>query len=65
MAFKEESAGAAESVIREDSEPLEEATIDRLQDGKKRILDELHRRIVGQEDVIELALIALFAGGHC
>ncbi|QEG43224.1 ATPase RavA [Roseimaritima ulvae] len=29
------------------------------------MVDQLRRRIVGQEDVIEQVLIALFSGGHC
>ena len=51
------------------AEPLTRTTDDellaRLQEAKDRILAQLRRRIVGQEDVIDLVLIALFAGGHC
>jgi len=36
-----------------------------LQNGKNKIINELRKRIVGQDEVIEQALIALFAGGHC
>ena len=39
--------------------------LDRLQAGKAKIVEQLRRRIVGQEAVIEQVLIALFAGGHC
>jgi MoxR-like ATPase len=35
-----------------------------LADAKRRILEELRRRIVGQEQAIELLLVALFARGH-
>ena len=35
------------------------------QHARQRILDQLGRRIVGQSEVIERLLIALFAGGHC
>jgi len=45
--------------------PTEEEVFTRLQQGKDEIMSQLRRRIVGQEDVIELVLIALFAGGHC
>ena len=47
--------------------PAEEdlALAERLKDGKAQILAELHKLIVGQEDVIEQALISLFAGGNC
>ncbi|GIV60567.1 MAG: ATPase AAA [Rhodothermaceae bacterium] len=42
----------------------EEALLARLQEGRAEIERELRRRIVGQDDVIELVLVALFAGGH-
>ena len=38
---------------------------DRLRDGRSQIMSELHRLIIGQEEVIEQALTALFAGGNC
>jgi MoxR-like ATPase len=41
------------------------ALADRLRDAREGILRELRKLIVGQEDVIEQALIALFAGGNC
>jgi MoxR-like ATPase len=41
------------------------ALADRLRDGRAQILAELRKLIVGQEDVIEQALTALFAGGNC
>ncbi len=37
----------------------------RLQDTYRRLRGELHRIIIGQDEVIEQLLIALFAGGHC
>ncbi|CAB1062595.1 FIG022979: MoxR-like ATPases [Olavius sp. associated proteobacterium Delta 1] len=37
----------------------------RLKEGREKILHELKKVIVGQDDVIEEVLIALFAGGHC
>jgi len=45
--------------------PEEEEILERLRSGKEKILQQLRKRIVGQDDVIEHALIALFAGGHC
>ena len=36
---------------------IDEAVLERLQQGKDEI--------IGQDDVIELVMIALFAGGHC
>ena len=38
---------------------------ERLQKGKKLILDQLSRIIVGQEAVVEQLLVSLFARGHC
>ncbi|QDS96152.1 ATPase RavA [Roseimaritima multifibrata] len=37
----------------------------RLGEIKRLMTEQLHRRIVGQEEVIEQVLIALFSGGHC
>ncbi|MGQ0764037.1 MAG: AAA family ATPase [Gemmatimonadota bacterium] len=45
--------------------PDDLALADRLRDGQKAVQAELHKLIVGQEDVIEQTLIALFAGGNC
>ncbi len=44
---------------------LERETVERFTSGRARIETELARRIVGQREVIEQILIALFAGGHC
>ena len=43
----------------------ENEILKRLQDGKEQITTQLRKRIVGQDEVIEKVLIALFAGGHC
>ncbi|HEY0971775.1 MAG TPA: MoxR family ATPase [Gemmatimonadales bacterium] len=37
---------------------------ERLADARVRLVAEMRKRIVGQDDAIELALAALFAGGH-
>jgi MoxR-like ATPase len=37
----------------------------RVQEGRAQILAELRKVIVGQEDVVDQVLIALFTGGHC
>jgi MoxR-like ATPase len=39
--------------------------VERFNAVKTRLLGELHKVIVGQDDVIELLLAALFARGHC
>ncbi len=41
------------------------SAIERLNDGYRRILRELNKVIVGQQQVIEELLIAIFARGHC
>src|SRR5262249_41219579 len=38
---------------------------DRVAEGRERILNELRKVIVGQDEVVEQVLIALFTGGHC
>ena len=37
----------------------------RMTEGREKIIRELKKVIVGQDDVIEEVLIALFSGGHC
>jgi MoxR-like ATPase len=39
--------------------------IERFQEARTRILEQVHRVIVGQDEVLEQILIALFVGGHC
>src|SRR5919112_1596923 len=36
-----------------------------VQQGRQRILDELRKAIVGQDEVVDQVLMALFTGGHC
>jgi MoxR-like ATPase len=43
----------------------EREAVERLTAGRARIESELGKAIVGQKEVIEQILIALFAGGHC
>ena len=44
--------------------PDDIALADRLMTGREQILSELHKLIVGQEDVIDLVLLSLFVGGN-
>ncbi len=37
---------------------------DRLREGRNRVLAELHKLIIGQEEVIDQVLLSLFAGGN-
>jgi MoxR-like ATPase len=38
---------------------------ERVAEGRERILTELRKVIVGQDEVVDQVLIALFTGGHC
>jgi MoxR-like ATPase len=38
---------------------------ERVAEGRERILAELRKVIVGQDDAVDQVLIALFTGGHC
>jgi MoxR-like ATPase len=38
---------------------------ERVAEGRERILAELRKVIIGQDEVVEQVLIALFTGGHC
>jgi MoxR-like ATPase len=48
-----------------DSTAVEQQLVEQILSGRTRIQAELAKVIVGQKDVIEQILIALFAGGHC
>jgi len=48
-----------------DSQTVEKQLVEQILSGRARILTELAKVIVGQKDVIEQLLLALFAGGHC
>ncbi len=41
------------------------ALVERMQTAREMVMRELRKVIVGQEEVIQEILIALFAGGHC
>jgi MoxR-like ATPase len=41
------------------------AIAERVSQGRTRILTEIRKVIVGQDDVIDQVLMALFTGGHC
>jgi MoxR-like ATPase len=40
------------------------ALADKMKVGRQQIIAELHKRIIGQSDVIELLLLSLFVGGN-
>ncbi len=41
------------------------ALVKRMQDGRDQIVAEIKKVIIGQNDIVDELLIALFAGGHC
>ncbi len=47
------------------SNQTEQQTVEQLLAGREKITAELSKVIVGQKEVIEEILLALFAGGHC
>ena len=44
---------------------METIGAEKVAEGRERILTELRKVIVGQDEVVEQVLIALFTGGHC
>src|SRR6184192_4641149 len=51
--------------ITPDPTGAEKQTVEQIISSRAQIQTELAKVIVGQKDVIEQLLIALFAGGHC
>lgn len=45
--------------------PFEAEALEKLRNGRERMLEQIRKVIVGQDDVIESLLIVLFTGGHC
>jgi MoxR-like ATPase len=48
-----------------DPSPAGTVSAETVAGGRERILTELRKVIVGQDEVVEQVLIALFTGGHC
>ena len=51
--------------MRSPTESVPSLGAERVAEGRERILAELRKVIVGQDEVVEQVLIALFTGGHC
>src|SRR5687768_16888158 len=62
-ARKPESA-VPDSVPKDPLPADDAAALQSLADARARLVDEIHRRIVGQAHVIDLLLVCLFARGH-
>jgi MoxR-like ATPase len=45
--------------------PVATVSAEKVAEGRERILHELRKVIVGQDEVVEQVLIAVFTGGHC
>ncbi len=52
--------GAGEKITEEDLK-----TIQKLREAREAILSEIRKVIIGQEDVVEQLVVALFSRGHC
>src|SRR5213596_3445520 len=48
-----------------DSQAAEKQTVEQILSSRTQIQSELTKVIIGQKEVIEQLLIALFSGGHC
>ncbi len=53
----------AEAVVLESQDDL--SLVKRMQEGREQIVEEIRKVIIGQHEIIDELLIALFAGGHC
>jgi MoxR-like ATPase len=43
----------------------EQQAVEQIRAGREKILGELSKAVIGQQEVIEQLLLCLFAGGHC
>ena len=63
IAEETESPEADDTLKIEDQDDL--VLVKKMQEGRDQIVSEIKKVIIGQEDIIDELLIALFAGGHC
>jgi MoxR-like ATPase len=63
IAEETESPEADDVLKIEDQDDL--VLVKKMQEGRDQIVGEIKKVIIGQEDIIDELLIALFAGGHC
>ncbi|AKF06227.1 MoxR protein [Sandaracinus amylolyticus] len=64
MEIDVDGTSPAESAAAQRPEVTDVERVERLADARRRLVAEVKKRIVGQDDVIELMLISLFARGH-
>ena len=64
----EATGGEAPAIVAAGAIDLESpddiALADKLKGGREQILSELHKKIIGQDDIIEQVLLTLFVGGN-
>ena len=53
----------AEASVTESRDDL--SVVKRMREGREKMAEEIHKVIIGQHEIIDELLIALFAGGHC
>ncbi|QDV50504.1 AAA family ATPase [Gimesia fumaroli] len=52
-------------VVSPDGRSDDERTFEMLQNSRKQIDAEISKAVIGQKEIVDQLLIALFAGGHC
>ena len=52
-------------ILSTTTEAVDLAELEELRSAHKQIRDQISRQIVGQDDVVEQLLMAVFARGHC
>ena len=60
----DEAPAVVASAPAELESPDDIALADKLKAGREEILSELHKKIIGQDDIIEQVLLTLFVGGN-
>ena len=60
----DEAPAVVASGATELESPDDIALADKLKAGREQILSELHKKIIGQDDIIEQVLLTLFVGGN-
>ncbi|MBD3674915.1 MAG: AAA family ATPase [Planctomycetaceae bacterium] len=48
-----------------ENQNTEQQAVEQIRAGREKILAELSKAVIGQQEVIEQLLLCLFAGGHC
>lgn len=54
-----------ENTLETPETPVDQELVQRLRDSHGRMLEEIRKVIVGQDDVVEALMLVLFSGSHC